>query len=189
MVGVHVAFQLRKRRRDRAGAHVGPDDAIALMAAVRLDLDLVLEVALGRLRWHVDAITVHVELPAVVDAANARLLIPTEEQARAPMRAVVVDQPHGAGGVAEGDELLAEQLDAHGRAVGVRQLAGLERGQPVFTEEVAHECARAYAAEQVVICLAEHVTSLSLDARILRLDYNTKGRVSDSPLQSTRCWP
>ena len=50
-----VGLEVGQRRRHVARAHVGPDDAAALYAGVGARAHLVLEVALGRLRRHVDA--------------------------------------------------------------------------------------------------------------------------------------
>ena len=97
------------RRRGLHWPHVGPDDASKLLGGVGGQLHFVLEITLGGLRWHVDAVAIDVELPAVVDAAQPGLLIATEEEAGAAVRAVVADHADGAGGVAEGDEVLAEE--------------------------------------------------------------------------------
>ena len=82
-------------------------------------MTLVLKVGLGGLVGHVDAVAVDVELPAVVDAAQAGFFVAAEEQGRAAVRAVVLDQADLAVGVAEGDELLAEEQDPHGSESGV----------------------------------------------------------------------
>ena len=64
---------------------------------------------------------VDVELPAVVHAAQAGLLVASEEQRRAAMRAVVgCIKPDLAVGVAESDQLLAQQQHSHRIAVRLR---------------------------------------------------------------------
>jgi hypothetical protein len=78
----------------------------------------VLEVGLGGFIRHIDAGAVHSELPAVVHAAKAGFLVPSKEQRGATMWAVVLDQADLAVAVAEGDELLAQQLHPHRIAVG-----------------------------------------------------------------------
>jgi len=50
----------------------------------------------------------HIELPAVVDAANTVLLIPAEKERGPPMRAVGGQYTHLACAIAEGDEILAQ---------------------------------------------------------------------------------
>ena len=87
---------------------------------------------------HVDADAGDVELPAVVDAAQALLLIAAPEQGRAAMRAVAVQHADLAGGIAEGDQVLAEDAELNGRAVGVGQLLGRAHRQPEAAEQLAH---------------------------------------------------
>ena len=106
------------RRRLCAWSEVGPHDAAALVCRIRHGLDFGFEVGLRRLVRHVDAVAVDVELPAVVDAAQAGFFIAAEEQRRAPMRAVALDQAGLAVGVAEADQLLAEQH--YPQRIGVR---------------------------------------------------------------------
>jgi hypothetical protein len=53
------------------------------------------------------------------------------------MRAVGVDKTNAAVGVAEGDEVFVEDLDANGRAVVVRELALMAYGQPETPEVIA----------------------------------------------------
>src|SRR6266567_4450461 len=56
MVGGHRGeFVLRERRLLSPGPHVGPDDSVALATGIGHGPDLVLEIALGRLVWHIDA--------------------------------------------------------------------------------------------------------------------------------------
>ena len=87
------------------------------------DADLVLEVVLLRLVHHVDAGAGDVELPAVIDAAQAAFLVAPEVQRGATVRAEFVDQADAAFAVAERDQVLAEQADADRRTVGFGDLA------------------------------------------------------------------
>jgi hypothetical protein len=87
----------------------------------------------------------------VVDAAEAILLIPREEKGGAAMHAVIGDETHPPPGIAEGDQLLAEEHDADRRAIWLRQLAGEKGRCPVLAHEVAHPRARADATEQLVL--------------------------------------
>jgi hypothetical protein len=82
--------------------------------------DLQLEIRLGRFVGHVHTPTARIELPAVIDAPQAALFIAPKEQRGAAMRAMTAYQADLPSGVAEGDELLAEQQYAHGIAVGPR---------------------------------------------------------------------
>src|SRR3954466_14836690 len=99
----HVPLVLGKLRLELRRAHVKPDQARALLRRVCGDVDFVLEVGLRRLRRHVDAGSREVELPAVVDTAQAGLFVTAEEQAGTTMRAILRDDADVAVSVAEGD--------------------------------------------------------------------------------------
>ena len=64
----HIGFQIGQWRRVCAWPHIGPDDPAALLAGIGHRLDPVLEVRLGWLVGHVEAVAGDVELPAVVHA-------------------------------------------------------------------------------------------------------------------------
>jgi hypothetical protein len=116
----------------------------------------VLEIGFGGLVGHVYARAVDGELPAVIDAADAPLFVSAKEERRATVGAIVLNQPGLAVRVAEGDELLAEQQDPHGVAVGGRQLGGEHGGDPVFPHQVAHGGPRPNARDELVVFFAEH---------------------------------
>src|SRR5439155_19911596 len=118
-----VRLDVRQRRWRLPRPHVRPDDAVALDTWIRPRSDLRLEAALRGLTRHIDARAFAVELPAVIHAAKPFLLVSSEEEGRAAMGAVVLNQPDSSGRHAEGDEVLAEQTDAHGRPIGLRELA------------------------------------------------------------------
>ena len=85
-------------------------------------MDVLLELMLRRLVELIDAIAFDVEFPAVIDAAQPAFLVAPEIQRDAAVRAEFVDQTDAALAVAERDEVLAEQLDAHRRAVRLGDL-------------------------------------------------------------------
>ena len=88
--------EFRQRRHVLHRAEIGPDDAAQLGGRIRGEAHLVLEVVLFRLVHHVDAGAGHVELPAVIDAAQAAFFVAPEEQRRAAVRAEFVDQADAA---------------------------------------------------------------------------------------------
>src|SRR5581483_10778931 len=65
-------------------------------------------------------------------------------------------QADAALGVAEGDELLAHQLDAHRRPIGFSDLARQAGGAPVAPHRIAHRRSGAGACDQLVFFLREH---------------------------------
>ena len=113
-----------------ARAHVGPDHAAALAASGRpWRWTLLLEVALGRLGRHVDA-----------GAGRRRTSSRGRRSAGPPLRCgrrtatrrgagrSSATRPTAPDVVAEGDEVLAQQPDAHRRAVRRRQLVEQQAG-------------------------------------------------------------
>src|SRR5262249_54044473 len=108
-----------QRRRFGACPHIDPDDAGAFRGRIGLGLDLVLEILRRRHARHVDAIAGNVELPAVVDAADAVLLVTPEEQRGAAVWAAMVYDADPPGAVAKGNQLLAEQHQPHRGAVAL----------------------------------------------------------------------
>ena len=135
-------LEMRERRRLCARAHVGPDHPGGLPARVAGRPDLLLERALRRLVRHVHAAPGDVELPAVVDAAQAVVLVPAEVERRAAVRAALREQAHAPGSVPEDDQVFAQDAHPHRVAVGFGQLLGQHDGDPVAAHQVPHRRAR-----------------------------------------------
>src|SRR5262249_48746443 len=117
---------------------------------------LVLEGALLRLIGHVDAAPGHVELPAVIGAAKPALFVASEKQRGATMRAIHRQEPDLPARVAEGNQVLAEQAQLLGWAVGGGKLARGQAGHPVLTQERSHGGAASNPAEEIVVFTREH---------------------------------
>ena len=96
-------------------------------------------------------VPVDVELPAVVDAAQAALLVPPEAQRDAAVRAELIQQADAALRVAEGHQVLAEQADAHRRGIGFGDLARKQRRYPVHAHRGAHRGALPGTRQQFVL--------------------------------------
>ena len=154
--GEGVDLELGEGRGRLEGAHVGPDHPVDLIAGVGDGADLVHEVAFGGLVGHVEAGAGDVVLPAVVVAAEPALLVAAEEERRAPVGAVLGDEADVAVGIAEGDEVLAEEADALQGAVALRQVAGGQEGGPELAEEGAHGCAGTDPREEFVVNGCQH---------------------------------
>ena len=123
----HGEFPFRQRRLLLGRAHVGPQHAAALDQRIGLQLDLLAEAALLRLRRHVDALAGVVVFPAVIGAAQPVLLVAAEPQRDAAVGAELVGQRVAALGVAPGQQPLGQQLDPHRRAFVLRQFLGQQR--------------------------------------------------------------
>ena len=150
-------FVIGRRRLQFARPQVRPDHPAAFPGRVGVDRDLRLEERVRRLRRHVDAGAVAIELPAVIDAAQSAFFVAAEEHRRAPVRAEGIDQADLALRVAKRDQVLAEQLDAHGRAVGLRHFLDQQRRDPVAPEQVAHRRAGPDAGQAFVILRTQHI--------------------------------
>ena len=83
---------------------------------------LVFEGASRQIGRHIDAIAVHVELPAVVDAHHAAFLIDGEEQGCATVRTPFVDQPNLPVRVTEGNQVFSQEPDANRCTISLREL-------------------------------------------------------------------
>ena len=125
-------------------------------------MHLLHEAAARNVRGHVDAVAVDVILPAVVDAHDAAFLVDAEEEGRAPVGATLANQPNSAVGVAEGDEVLSQQPDAHGRAVILGHLFLQEEGVPVAPEKVSHRGAAVSSRKEFRFYSRQHMRLLSL---------------------------
>ncbi|MCY1558465.1 hypothetical protein D9M68_954030 [compost metagenome] len=97
---------------------------------------------------HVHALAIAVELHAVVRAADAVLLVAAEVQRHAAVRAELADQAGLAVGVAKGQQLLAQQLNAHLRPIDLGYFVRHQRGHPVAPQQVAHAGVRADPGER-----------------------------------------
>src|SRR5271165_513532 len=147
-------LESRRRRHLVARSHIGPDHPAYLGRRIGGQADLVTERL--RLVHLLDAIAFDVELPAVIDAAQAGFLVASEPQGGAAMRAKLLDEPDAALAVAKTDELLAEQLHAHRRAVGLGEFARQEGRNPIPPQHIAHRRARSYSRHQLVLFARQH---------------------------------
>jgi hypothetical protein len=156
-VGDLGPFERRQCRRQGDRAHVHPDHAGFVDGLVGRLGDLLGEAAPGRLVRHIDAATISIELPAVVHASQAIVFVATPEQVRVAVRAPGVEDGRATAGGAEGDEVFAQQPQAHGGAIGFGELLGEHGRQPVAAEQVAHRRAGADLGDVLVFLAAQHV--------------------------------
>jgi hypothetical protein len=146
------------RRRRLAAPEIGPHDAAVLDRRIGDGAHLALELAARRLGRHVDAAAGHVELPAMVDAAQTAFLVSPEEERHPAVRAVFLEHAHPAVRVAERDEPLAEQPDAHRRAVA-RDLLRKQRRRPILSHHPAERRTRSDPGHQFVVFARKHAAS------------------------------
>jgi len=146
-----------RQRRDLLGrTHIGPDEAAQFAGRISSYADLVLELVFLRLVHLVDTTAVDGEFPAVVNATQPALLVAPEPQRGAAMWTIFVEEPDPAVAVAERDEILAQQPDAHRRTVGPGDLARQQRRDPIATHRLAHRRSRAGPGQQLVFLTGQH---------------------------------
>jgi hypothetical protein len=75
------------------------------------------------------------------------------------MGAEGIEEADAAGGIADGDELLAEDVDADGSAVGAGELLGEGDGQPEAAEHLAHWRAGVGIRYQFIVFFRKHCSS------------------------------
>ena len=137
-------------------AHIGPDDAAEFQGGVGGGGHFGGEVAVGGLVHHIYALAVDVEFPAVIDAAESAFLVAAQPEGGQAVGAEFLQEADASLGVAESDQLLAQQLEAHGVAVRFRQFPGQQGGHPVAAHQVAHSGAGADAGQGDVVGLRNH---------------------------------
>ena len=138
------------------GAHVDPDETSGLMGGIGLLLHLFLEGALAGLGGHVDRIAVHIELPAVIEAAQPAFLVAAKGQRGLAVGAEFVEHAHAPIGIAEGHEILAQQPDLDGIAIGLGDLLGQTGREPVPTHDPAHGRVAGDAGQDGVFLFGQH---------------------------------
>src|SRR5262245_32851190 len=91
----------------------------------------------------------------MIDAAQTARLVAAEKQRGATVRTAMVHHADPAVAVAEGDELLAEQHQAHGSTIAL-ELRGHEGRDPVAPHQVTHQRAGADARQFNSIACLRH---------------------------------
>jgi hypothetical protein len=155
LFGNEQRFQHRHRRGDHARAHVNPDQSGALLHPIGLGADLLLEILRRRHVRHFQTLAVDVEFPAVIDAADAVLLVAAEEQRGTAVRALMVEHADPAGTVAKRDQGFAKQHQPHRIAVYL-QFGGSGGGNPVLPHHFAHDGAGADPRQIMAIARSGH---------------------------------
>ena len=153
---LHIGQRGRLVGRPEKGPHV----VAPFPRRIRRDLHPLAQILVaGRIArhgWDLQAVAIHVEFPAVIGAANTAVFVAAKEQVRAAMRAARFHQPDAVLAVAERDQVLAEQPDAHRRAVGDRHLPRDQRRDPEPAEQRSHWRARTGAGQRLVLVPGQH---------------------------------
>src|SRR5262245_18200084 len=119
-------------------------------------MDFLFEAGLQRFVGHIDAIALDVELPAMIHTAKPAFLVATQEQRRQPVRAELIEQADSSFGIAEGDEIFAQELYPFGRAIRLRKFLREQGGKPIPEHDFAHWSTRSHARQQFVFFFCQH---------------------------------
>ena len=95
----------------------------------------------------------------MIEATQAAFLIAPERERSLAVRTGLAEQTDFSIAVAERNELLAEQLNPHRRAVGAGNLFGQKRGHPVPAHQAAHRSFTFDTAQQFVFLCGQHARS------------------------------
>src|SRR5438552_32729 len=136
--------------------HVGPHQITELTRRIGGEADPTAHRVVTREGRYLHAVAARVELPAVVDAADAALLVAAEEEVGASMGADGLDETDAVVAVAKRNELFTENRDAHRRPVTFRDLAREEHRDPEPAEQLSHGRLGPGPREQLVVFRAEH---------------------------------
>jgi hypothetical protein len=129
-----------------------------LYGRISLGLDLVLEGRVAGFSRHIDAVAVHVELPAVIDATQPTFFIATKEHPRPAMWAERIDDTDRTMAVAEGHQVFTEHAQPHRCPIRFGQFLGHQHRVPEAAEQLAHRCSRTRLGQEFVVAQPQHST-------------------------------
>src|SRR2546426_2803268 len=115
----HVAMRLRdlgpgelgERRLQLRWSHVGPENPADFHHGIGRGTHLIFEMQFFWLVYHIDTAAIHIELPPVIHAAQATLLVAAKKQRYPPMRAVLLEESETVLRVQKGHQVFTEQPD------------------------------------------------------------------------------
>ena len=136
-LGQVVELEIGEWWRCFAAAHIDPDRAPLVPRRIGPGFHLVFEILMGWHGGHVQAIAVHIVLPAVIDTTDAALFVAAKEERGAAVRAAVIHDADAARGVAKGDQLFAKRQQPQRIAVGLNLVRAGNR-EPILTHHLTH---------------------------------------------------
>ena len=148
----------REGRHLRRRPEIDPDQPARLARGIGPRFETILEARIGDV-GRLEHGAVHGKFPAVVDTADSARLDAAERQRGVAVAAIFVEDADLAVAVAEGDEVLAQQLDAPRIAVRSRQLRRQQGRHPEAPKRLAHRRSRPDPADQLVVFPRQHGAS------------------------------
>src|SRR5439155_6675797 len=140
-------------------SHLGPHHAAPLLGRLGVVLDLVGHAAGGRLGRHLEHVALDVHLPAVIQAAQAALLIAAEHQRSTAVRTVLVHHTDTPIAVAKDHEVFAKGTRLDRRAARLGDLPYQAYGRPIPSHELPHGGFTLHQTQQFVFFLGHHGNS------------------------------
>ncbi len=147
-----------KHRHLFSRSHKSENDSARLDTGIRGMMNLVLQLAAGRLRRGFEHMAFDVVLPTVIDAPQAAFFVAAEKQRSAAMGTVFAEQSDLSSSIAESDEVFAEQTHAHGRAIGFGNFLREQGGDPIAAKQTTHRGAGMHSGQQLVFFFREHAS-------------------------------
>src|SRR5690606_5554694 len=137
--------------------------------------DTVLVARVGRRVRNFHAVPLHVELPAVVDTAQAAFLVSPVVEARPAMRASRLHDTDPAFRVAERNQILAEYLEPDRRAIRLGNLPRKRHRKPEAAEVRPSRGSGPGSCQKLVVLRAQHGALPSPSVRSIPVD-DLRGR-------------
>jgi hypothetical protein len=119
-------------------SHVGEDHPARLDTGISGMMDLVFQLATGRLRGGFKHVAFDVVLPAMIDAPQTGLFVATVKQRSPSMATVLVQQADSPLSVTKSDEVLAEKSNSYGRTIGIGNFLRQQSWDPISPEQTTH---------------------------------------------------
>ena len=101
--------------------HPDPHDASSFDHRIGRHRPALGQLATVFLGGNIDALAIHIEFPAVIDAAQSTLLVAPEIQLGAPMRAVRIEHADAVVAVSERHQVFPQEANTNRGTVGARQ--------------------------------------------------------------------
>src|SRR5690242_9136290 len=140
-------LELRQFRHNLLRTHICPDHTASFAGWIGRLTDLLFEAALDRLVRHINALAIHIEFPAVINAAQPVLFVAAEKQRCAPMRTVARQKSHFAVGIAKHNQMFRKNSETNRRTIRFRQLTRNGNRQPKTAQQISNLCAWSSAAK------------------------------------------
>src|SRR4029453_12821764 len=136
--------------------HKGPHKTAAFACGIGFLLAIELQPAALGLAGLIKDVALNVELPAVIETAQAALFVAPEGKRGAAVQTALAENAQASLGVAEDDEVFAQHARPDGCAAGLGHFLGQAGRQPMAPHDLAHRPVAFDAGEEIVVFPADH---------------------------------